>query len=322
MTVLSRSASLFAALLLASCAASAADKPDLDRIADHFHKAYSTPPSLALKVKDLKPSPVPGYLSGKLEITAGKRTQVQDITVSKDGRWYFLGGVFEFKKSPVPGLKGIERAPGAPPHPPVQITKDGRHMIYGEPKDVNVDPDLDNLSKISLKGVPVSGPADAPILIVKYSELQCPHCQRSHEVFKKEFSAYKGKYRSVFKHYPLKTTHPWSYPAALAATCVEKLAPNKAEEFRGAVFSAQKEITADNIREKAAGFAEKAGLKRSAFLSCLDNKETKARVDADIAEGDRLGFGGVPTVYVNGRRARGYQAAEIKAIIDEMLPKN
>ena len=58
-----------------------------------------------------------------------------------------------------------------------------------------------------------------------------------------------------------------------------------------------------------------------AFAKCVDGKETKASVEADMKEGDALAITGTPSLFVNGRRVRGYQWAEVKAALDELSPK-
>jgi protein-disulfide isomerase len=59
---------------------------------------------------------------------------------------------------------------------------------------------------------------------------------------------------------------------------------------------------------------------KARFERCLDQNESKALVEADIAEGNALGVQGTPSLYINGRRPRSYEFREVKAVLDEMLP--
>ncbi|MFH1725963.1 MAG: DsbA family protein [Elusimicrobiota bacterium] len=301
--------------------ASSADKIDLKKLADHIRKSFSPPAAMKLRVSELRPSPLAGYLAGQLEITEGERKQVQPVIVSADGRWYFLGDVFALGASPVPGFRAMKPKDGSPPPAPMHLAPDGEHVVYGEAKDMTIDPDLENLKKINLEGVLYAGTSDAPVVIVEYSDLQCPHCKRAHEILDKELKAYKGKVRRVFKHFPLKSMHPWAYDAAIAITCAARLDPKANEALLAGLFKEQDKIKKENLREKASALAEKAGLDAEAFGRCYDKKETEAAVDADIREAGELELMGTPSIFVNGRRARGYMFPEIKAIIDEMLAR-
>lgn len=310
---------LLASLTPASCADSP-EKPDLPRIYDHIHKTFSTPLSTKLQISELKPSPIAGMLSGKLEISEGPQKQVMTILISGDGHRYVLSEVFETEQSSVPALRIPVAAKDQAAAPPVLVAGNGRHVVYGPLQDASVDPEKAALSKMDLKGVPADGPADAPVVLVEYSDLQCPYCEKAHALLEKEvFPAYPGKIRWVFKNYPLQGIHPWAYDGALAAVCAARLKPDSYVKFIAAAFREQRNISPANLREKALGLAKDLGLDKEAFASCFDKKESQEAVEAAIREADSLGVTGTPTLFVNGRRLRSYQPAEVRRIIDEML---
>lgn len=321
---LPRTAFLALAIALwASCAVSRAeDKVDQTRILDHIHKSFNTPTSYKMRIKDLKPSEVPGMLSGTLEIQAGKRTQNQPLQVTRDGRYYIISPTYKLGPGVLPGTRKPLARPGKPPPPPIHVTPDGRHMLMGEAQDASIDPEKDVLSKIDLKGAPSKGPAKAPILLVEYSELQCPHCARAHKVIEGLIEKdYKGKVRWVFKHYPLENIHPWARDASIAALCAHKLKPRAHFDMAAAFYKAQRSITAKNVKEKGLEFAKKAGLDEGRFRDCLDKEGSKDILKAHIEEADRLGVQGTPALYVNGRQLRDYREHELRRIFDEMLER-
>jgi len=297
----------------------AADVIDKDALIDNIHKTFSTPASLKMKVGPLKPSPVPGYLQGELVIESKGPRQAQPLLVAEDGSRYFLGGLYKVEASKTPGFKELRAVGDGPPPPGLMLTEDGRFAVGGTPQDLAMDPDTENLSKMRLKGVPAEGPASAPLTVVVFSELQCPHCKKAHEVLKEELRKHPGKVRLLFKHFPLKKLHPWSDDGAIALACAQKLAPGKAGAFKDSVFAAQAELTVKTFSSKAAQFAASAGIPASRFAACVDKRATRAAVDADIAEGEELEVRGVPAIFINGRRLRGYQPEEIRSIIKEML---
>ena len=62
------------------------------------------------------------------------------------------------------------------------------------------------------------GPASAKVLIVEFSDFQCPACRYAEPSVRQIFTVYGDKVRFVFKHFPLRM-HEWAKPAAAAAEC-------------------------------------------------------------------------------------------------------
>jgi protein-disulfide isomerase len=307
---------LVAAALLA-CPASAADL-DQKALLRHIHKTFNTPPDLKLDIKQVQPSSVPGFLSGRLELGDGSSKQEQDVLVSSDGHYYILSPAYSLGPSPVPGLKAPVTRPDAPPPPPASVTQDGKHMVFGNPVDLTVDPDADNLKKLRADSSPAMGPASAPVTIVEFSDLQCPHCKRAHETMDAVTKDYPGKIRRVFKHFPLQM-HPWARDAALAAACAAAQKPAASFQLEADFFREQETLEKPSLSAKMAEFAKKDGIDPAALGRCVDSGQSRAKVEADIAEGSALGVNGTPAIFINGRRLRGYDAHEIRATIDEML---
>lgn len=308
---------LILAATLALGAAEGAAAVDKAKLAEHIHKAYSTPAELKLSVGEFTPSAVPGWLVGALEVSGGPQKQSQPILLSEDGRWYLLGGLVELKASPVPGLVGVPEGQGLPP---LHVMPGGKHAVVAVPKDLSEDPDAAVLSKLRLKDAVFSGPADAKLTLVEFSDLQCPHCKRSQNILDDELPKAGYKVKRYFKHYPL-DIHPWAMPAAIAATCVDKLKPAASAKYRDRFFDAQETITLETVRAKAFDFAKADAVPADAFKKCLDSPEGKAAVEAQRAEGDAAGVTGTPALFVNGRRVRGYGWPEVKAVLDELSGK-
>lgn len=313
------------ALLAAVCAAAqAADPVDRQKLYDHIHKRFSTPTTMKLHLGELKPSPLPGYLTGTLEFRQGDARQLQQIHITRDGRRYVFGVLHSLAPSEAPGLRAPRAVEGELSPPKVFVSPDGRHLlhaVFGPPQDLTVDPDKENLAKMRLDdGTPAWGPPDAPVTVVEYSDLQCPHCKKAHETLEAELpKAYSEKVRWISKSYPLRNAHPWAYDAAVAAACAGLLKPEAYRALKSDFFRDQASVSPGNVREKALAYARKAGLGRKEFEACLDGPEGRARVDAHIKEGEALGITGTPTIYVNGRRAPALPFEALSQVIDEML---
>lgn len=145
----------------------------------------------------------------------------------------------------------------------------------------------------------VQGPADAPVTLVEYSDLQCPFCSRFHPTMQQVMKEYKGKVRWVYRHFPL-SFHPNAVPAANAAECASE--QGKFWEFIDKVFS-------NNSAVNAAGFdtsllsqwAGEIGLNKSKFDACFKASKYSSVISADQASGSAAGVDGTPATIIIGK---------------------
>jgi len=63
------------------------------------------------------------------------------------------------------------------------------------------------------------GTGGAPVVIIEFSDFQCPYCQRVNPTLEQIFKEYEGKVLFAFKHYPLTGLHPHAQKAAESAEC-------------------------------------------------------------------------------------------------------
>lgn len=70
------------------------------------------------------------------------------------------------------------------------------------------------------------GSKDAEIVIIEYSDLECPYCARFHTTMHQVVEDYGGKVAWVYRHLPLESIHPNAYNKALAAECIASLGNN------------------------------------------------------------------------------------------------
>ncbi len=200
----------------------------------------------------------------------------------------------------------------------VYVTKDAHFMFRGEIRDMSKDPFAENRAKIKLGDSPSLGPADAKLTVVEFSDFECPHCQEMYSILKLVEPEFP-QVRFIFKNFPLEQIHPWAMTAALAGRCVYKTGASSAFlKFQDSVFTDQDAITADNAWEQLTQFAVTAlGAQGSvdALHSCMTAPETKAAVDADVAEGKALGVDSTPTFFINGRPFIGGDRQSFEQII-------
>jgi len=161
---------------------------------------------------------------------------------------------------------------------------------------------------------PVKGPKSAPVTIVEFTDFQCPYCKNSQNTLKQVETAYAEKIKLVERQYPL-PFHNRAKPAAEAALCAKE--QGKFWEMHDLLFPSQSLEDADIQR-----FAQQVGLNKKKFDNCLAEHKFAARIDADIADGQRFGVRGTPHFFINGRPISGAQPFEaFKTAIDEELAK-
>lgn len=155
----------------------------------------------------------------------------------------------------------------------------------------------------------VIGTSSAPVTIVEYSSLSCPHCAQFHSdilpaVKTKLLDA--GRAKLVFRHFPL------NEPALRGAQLVQCAPEAKRENLLKTLFDAQKEwaFTA-TFKDKLKGYAAQAGMDAAAFDSCLADKEGENEILSVRQEAaTKVGVTGTPSFYVNGVSLADWSTAE------------
>lgn len=199
-------------------------------------------------------------------------------------------------------------------------TADGTHLIEGAVYEVAANPFKKNNEAINTMAAPAFGKEGASVVVVAYSDFQCPYCAQEATILRNQLQKeYGDKVRVYFRDYPL-PMHQWAMPAAIAGRCVYVREPEKFWSYHDWIFENQKSVTPENFSEKAAAWATEQGLDSLAFAQCVSTKETAAQVEASMEEGRKLGVTSTPTLFVNGRMLPGSQEwPRLKGVIDYEL---
>ena len=167
---------------------------------------------------------------------------------------------------------------------------------------------------IPTEGFPSLGPDDAPIVIVEFSDFQCPFCRRFHdETYQSLLDAYPGQIRFVYRNLPLTSIHPAAMPSAVASLCAQD--QDAYWDFHEKLFSSEQLDEETFIR-----YAADLGLDTETFTACLSSGEHDAEIQQDMNFAIDLGVQSTPTFFVNGLAIVGAQPlANFQQLIDKEL---
>jgi protein-disulfide isomerase/uncharacterized membrane protein len=161
-------------------------------------------------------------------------------------------------------------------------------------------------ASIDLKNTPSKGLASAPVTVVEYSDFMCSYCRDFANALSRFVPQSYGRVVVYFKNFPLDrscnaklkgTVHSGACNLALGGICAEN--QGKFDAYHDRVFSTELHNPQSDDVVRIGG---EAGMDTMALQSCLDDPKTKAALTAQIAEGNRLGVSGTPTVYINKKK--------------------
>lgn len=175
---------------------------------------------------------------------------------------------------------------------------------------------------------PSKGSATARLVIVEYTDYQCPFCARHVKSVMPQFIKNyvdTGKVRYILRDFPL-SFHKNATKAAYAAHCAGD--QGKYWEMHDKLFNNQKALGAD----KLPGYAKAIGIDVARFDNCLANDRYKGHVNASMSEARKVGIRGTPSFVIGFSQADGSVKGEklirgavgynvFQKTIDEMLAR-
>jgi protein-disulfide isomerase len=234
--------------------------PSVETVNAFLHETFGYNPSMSWKVADIKPSEAEGLAVVTVQITTPQGLQSNQFYVTEDGKHAITGDIIPF----------------------------GSHPF--EPARIKLEKEANGVAR---------GPAGAPVTIVEFSDLQCPHCKEAQPTIEKLLSEEKNT-RLVFQNFPL-PSHDWAEKGADYADCVGRSSGDAFWKFIQGVYNAQSDIVAANADDKLKELASAAGADGSKIAECASQAATLGRVERSVELGNSLGVTGTPTLFINGR---------------------
>lgn len=252
--------------------------PSEDTVNAFLFQTFGYDPTITWKIADIRPSEIPGIADVTVIITNAQGANQNKLLVSSDGKHAITGDILPF---------------GAHPFDEARMKLE---------KGVNG---------------PAKGPAKAPVTIVEFSDMQCPHCQKVAPMVE-SLLAQEPDAHFVFQNFPL-PSHNWALKAAGYVDCVGRASNEAVWKFIAKTFEDQANITEANADEKLKAIATASGANADEIAACAVKPETKSRIEASVALGRSVGVNGTPSIYINGRGLSGGVPVEtLKKIVDFM----
>ena len=200
------------------------------------------------------------------------------------------------------------------------VSKDGQILVNGDVYRINGNPFQTNLDRLSLADLPSLGPANAPVTIVEFGDLECPDCRMEAPILRHNVrETFANQVRLYFKDFPLGSIHPWARAAAIAGRCVYHQDAKAFWDFYDWIYENQQEIEPDNLNSKILAWAGQNGLDARRLGGCIETKAGEPEVDRSLAEGRSLGVRGTPTLFINGRKIGGLAWPDLELVIRKEL---
>lgn len=246
---------------------------------------------------------------------AGKKTETKAASTLQGkaaAGWMQRFGLILAVAAAVVAAWGLSTLLGPGSSPPAIEEK--KVETEGLPKP---DVSLEELLKPGPLGDHVIGDANAPVTIVEYASMTCPHCARFHanvypELKKKYIDT--GKARLIFREFPLDDL----------ATAVSALAhcagPTRYFPFVATMFERQDYWASNEPLPKLLEMAKQAGFTDEQFNSCLTDQKLVDGIHEVRKRGDEVfKVNSTPTVFVNGVRMENLSIEEFDKVIGAFL---
>jgi protein-disulfide isomerase len=240
---------------------------------DTFKAQIRLPQGTEIKFIEKKVSPIPDLYSVRLLLIFPDKEMPVVVYVDKKGEKVFLGNLF------VKGENVTVKEAGSP-----------------------------ILKKIEMGGLemeksPFIGPKGAKVIIVEFSNFQCPYCMESWSKLRELLKKYPKDIKYVFKHFPFQP-HGKTFELSEMAAAAQDLSNDAFWIVHDFFFTSEGQNVAnldkEVLRQKIEQLLKEKKYDIKIFQSALDTGQAKKRVMDDMAVGNRIRIPATPTKIING----------------------
>jgi protein-disulfide isomerase len=168
----------------------------------------------------------------------------------------------------------------------------------------------------------IKGNPNAPIVMIEYSDYECPFCKQFHETMNRVMNQYgiSGDVAWVYRQFPLNQLHPNASRISEAALCVGELGGNNAFwDFTDRIFM-ERDIDAPTNVTRLPEFANLAGVSESDYIRCVNSGRHSEAVSASVEEALNVGARGTPyTVIMVGDEQEVINGAQPYSVVSGVI---
>ena len=168
--------------------------------------------------------------------------------------------------------------------------------------------------EVSVDPARVRGNPKAKVMIVEFSDFQCPYCGGVQATLQSVLAKHPETVALAYRDMPMSKIHPLARKAAEAARCAGE--QGKFWEYHDLLFADQSKLDQDGLMDKARTLK----LDEQRFESCLGSEKFKAQIQQDSQDGMRAGVSGTPGFFINGIFLSGSQPeSAFENLVQEQL---
>lgn len=202
----------------------------------------------------------------------------------------------------------------------VIIVAMGGYIIFSKKSD---DKGTNSSSTVSATNH-VMGQNSKKVVLVEYGDYQCPACGAYYPIVKQLTDTYQQEIQFQFRNFPLDSIHPNARAGARAAEAAGK--QNKYWEMHDKLYESQQtwaSMDAASVKVVFEGYAKDLSLDIAKFQTDFASKEANDAINADIAEGQKIGANSTPTFVLNGKKIEENPRSidDFKKLIDDEIAK-
>ncbi|HZD91292.1 MAG TPA: DsbA family protein [Pseudolabrys sp.] len=170
----------------------------------------------------------------------------------------------------------------------------------------------------------VLGSKSAPVIVVEYASMTCPHCAHFDETaypkIKKNYID-TGKVRWILREFPL---DPLAAAAFMLARCAADGSPPKYYDMVNTLFHQQDTWAIEKPIPPLLSIAKQAGMTETKFKACLSDQKMLDKIQAERQEAiNKFKVNATPTFYIDGIKHEGaLEYDQFAKILDAQLKGN